>query len=110
MGKIINKYENNLDKAWFDSSNVLYAECDDKDNQLKEVKIVFKNGGTYLYKEVKVQDWLMFRDASSNGKAFFKYLKNYEYEKLENSDVDEIKNNLQELINEELKKEQNNGN
>jgi len=44
MGKIISKYENDLDKCWFESSNVLYSECDDKNNQLKTVRITFKDG------------------------------------------------------------------
>lgn len=108
MGKIISKYENDLDKCWYDSSNVLYSECNDKDNALKEVKVVFKNGATYLYKEVKVQDYLMFRDSSSNGKAFFKYIKNHDFEKLDNSNVDDLKEELHQLLIEISEQEKEN--
>lgn len=107
MGKILSKYENDIDKTWFDSSNILYAECDDKTNQLKEVKIVFKNGGTYKYKDVNITDYLLFREAASTGKAFIKYLKNYEFEKLENSNIDDLKNELSTLIELAQKQQEN---
>jgi stage III sporulation protein AG len=43
-----NQYIDNVkDKAWFDSSNVVYGECDESDTQYKTVRIVFKNGSTY---------------------------------------------------------------
>lgn len=108
MGKILSKYANDFDKCWYDSSNVLYSECNDKTNELKEVKVVFKNGSTYLYKDVKVQDYLMFREASSNGKAFFKYIKNYEFEKLEPSNVDKLKEELNQLLIEITEQEKEN--
>lgn len=99
MGKILSIYSNNKDRAWFDSSNVLYAECDDKTNDLKEVKVVFKNGGTYLYHKVKVNDWLMFRESASIGKGFNAYIKPYEYEKVESDiSVDDIKNELSTIL------------
>ena len=87
MGKRICVYENNVDRAWYNSSNVLYSECDDKENELKNVKVIFNNGGTYLYKNVKVNDYLLFRESSSQGKALNRFLKQYECEKLEKSDV-----------------------
>ena len=105
MGKILSVYKNNQDKAWFDSSNVLYAECDDKDNELKEVRVTFKNVNTYAYHNVKVTDWLLFRESSSIGKGLNAYIKQYEYEKLPNGrDVDDIKNELQVLLEEINKK------
>lgn len=98
MGKIIHKYENDLDKSWYDSSNILYSECDDKENQLKTVRVTFKNGATYEYKDVNVQDYLFFRDSISNGKAFIKYIKKYECEKLENKDTEALINEMNMLI------------
>ena len=32
MSKIYNVYENKLDRTWYQSSNILYSECDDKEN------------------------------------------------------------------------------
>ena len=105
MGKKINIYENDVDKAWYDSSTVLYSECYDYDNALKTVKVVFKNGATYLYKNVKVNDYLLFRENSSQGKSVHKILKQYETEKIENTDIQVIQEGLQEVIN-RIEKEQ----
>ena len=66
MGKIINVYNNDLDKSWFNSSNVVYAECDDKQNELKTVRITFKNGATYEYTDVNYSQ-MFLRD------LFFQY-------------------------------------
>ena len=110
MGKILSIYKNNKDRAWFDSSNVLYAECDDKDNELKEVKVVFKNGGTYIYHKVKVNDWLMFRESASIGKGLNTYIKQYEYEKVDSDrTVDDIKEELNLLL-EQINQENNENN
>ena len=46
MSKTYNVYENKLDRTWYQSSNILYSECDDKENELKTLRIVFKNGRT----------------------------------------------------------------
>lgn len=109
MKKIsIYEKENLLDRAWFDSSNVLYGECQDKKNDYKTVKIVFKNGAQYLYLGVNVNDWLMFREAESQGKALNSYISKkdpvtkkpiYEYRRLEDIDVNEIESEYQKVIN-----------
>lgn len=87
MGKKICIYENNVDKTWYDSSTVFYSECDDKENALKELKVVFKNGSTYLYKDVNVNDYLLFRESASQGKTLHRIIKQYAFEKLENTDM-----------------------
>lgn len=96
MSKLLNVYRNDIDKAWYDSSNILYSECDDKENELKEVRVVFKNGTQYKYKDVNVHDYLMFREDASQGKALNKFIKQkgYEYEKMENVNLDEIAEEL----------------
>lgn len=106
MGKKICIYENDVDKAWYDSSTVVYSECDDKENSLKTVKVVFKNGSTYLYKDVKVNDYLLFRESASQGKAIHRIFNGYEYEKIENSDVNLLLEEYDKLI-ERIKEEQN---
>ena len=96
MSKIFSYYNDGLDRAWYESSNVKYSECIDKAGELKQVKVVFNNGSQYLYKDVDVNDYLLFREAESQGKALNHFLKQkqYEYEKLEPKDVG--------LLNEEL--------
>ena len=89
MSKIFNFYANDTDKTWYQSSNIKYSECIDHDNDLKTLKVVFNNGTQYKYKKVDVRDYLLFRDASSQGKALNEYIKpkGYEYEKMENADL-----------------------
>lgn len=101
MAKIFSIYKDDLDRAWFESSNVKYAECDDLDNQLKVVRIVFNNGQMYEYKDVNVNDYLMFREADSQGKAFNKYLRKYDFEKKGLADLEKIENELNELTKED---------
>ena len=86
MSKIFNYYSKDVDKCWYNSSNIKYSECIDKDGELKTVKIVFANGTQYQYNKVNVQDYLLFRENTSQGKALNKFIKSkgYEYEKLEN--------------------------
>jgi len=89
MSKVFNFYANDTDKTWYQSSNIRYSECIDHDNELKTLKVVFNNGTQYQYDKVDVRDYLLFRDASSQGKALNEYVKSkeYEYEKLENADL-----------------------
>lgn len=97
MAKIFNYYTNNVDKTWYDSSNVKYSECIDHDNELKTLKIVFNNGTQYQYNEVNVNKYLLFREDLSQGKALNKYIKSegYEYEKLENADMENLQKELE---------------
>ena len=101
MSKIFGFYKEDengigLDKAWYDSSNVEYSECVDEEGKPKTLRVVFKNGTQYEYKGVDVNQYLLFREDASQGKALNKFIKGnkYEYEKLEDA-------NLQ-LLNEEL--------
>jgi hypothetical protein len=84
--KILNLYENSLDRSWYDSSNILYSECDDNENALKTLRIVFKNGRQYRYDEVNVNDYLLFREDVSQGKAFNKFIRKYKSERIEDAD------------------------
>ena len=94
--------EKRLDRAWYDSSNIVYSECDDIENDFKTLRVVFKNGSQYEYKKVEVQDYLMFMHGGldgSNGKALNKFIKNnYEFEKLEQKDINLLNEELQLLI------------
>lgn len=93
--------EKRLDRAWYSSSNIIYSECDDHENDYKTLRVTFKNGACYEYYKVTVQDYLMFMHGGldgSNGKALNKFVKanQYEYKRIDDSVLN--------LINEELEK------
>ena len=101
MSKIFELYSKNKDgidsnRVWYASSNIKYSELIDHDNNLKTLKVVFNNGTQYLYKNVNVQHFLLFRDADSQGKALNQYIKgnNYEYEKLEDANMEALQDEL----------------
>ena len=97
MSKIYNLYENEVDKTWYDSSNVIYSECDDVTDGLKVVRVTFKNGRTYKYTDVNVNDYLMFRESVSQGKALNKFIKQYANERVSDLDVEELWSQLSKL-------------
>lgn len=101
MGKIYKLYENKLERAWYDSSNIVYSECDDIENELKVVRITFKDGRTYRYEGVDVNDYLMFRESLSQGKGFNKYLKKYDGVKIDSLDVNVLNETLKMLMEED---------
>jgi hypothetical protein len=94
--KKFNYYSDNVDRVWYDSSNIAYSECIDHDNELKTLKVVFKNGTQYLYEGVDVNQYLLFRENESQGKALNKYIKanGYKYTKLENADLKALDDEL----------------
>jgi hypothetical protein len=101
MAKIFNIYTKNkngvdVDKCWYDSSNVVYTECLDPENELKTLRVVFSNGTQYEYKNVDSRDYLLLREDQSQGKALNRLIKEkkYEYEKLENVDLEELNEEL----------------
>jgi len=107
MSIIVNEYneETRTDFCWFDSSNVLYAECDDKVDALKDIKVVFNDGRTYLYEKIPVNDFLLFSRGLSQGKDLFKYIAvkdngvpRYKTTKLENTDLKQLENQKQLIL------------
>lgn len=97
-----------VDRIWYSSSNILYSECDDKTDDFKELRITFKNGETYAYKKVDVNDYVLFAHGgidASNGKAFWKIIRpKYEAEKIGKKTLEEI-NSLMEFYKEKKNKE-----
>ena len=55
---------------------------------------MFSNGTQYQYVGLTVQDYLLFRDSDSQGKALNKYIKakGYEFKKLDDANLDDINN------------------
>ena len=96
--KTYSKYENNQEFCWFDSSNIIFSKCYDNPGELKVVKIIFKNGRTYLYKDVDVNDYIKFRDAESNGSVFSKTIKNYAATRIQDTDLDKLEEMRQKFI------------
>ncbi len=101
MSKIFSYYEkkNNttgIQHSWYDSSNIKYSKCIDEEGKLKILDVVFSNGTQYRYKDVNVNDVLLFENDSSQGKALNRLIKDkkYKYEKLENANLEEINDEL----------------
>lgn len=91
--KIMNEYVEALkrDFTWYESSNILYSECVDNEDDLKTLYIVYKKGGdVYKYYGVSVIDYLFIRDAVSQGKECYARLKPYRYENVGKADVQGI--------------------
>ena len=97
MSKIKSFYCNDVDKVWYDSSNVLYSECDDITDGLKVLRVTFKNGRTYQYYDVNVNDYLLFRENASQGVALNKFIKQYRCERIDDLNVDDIQSELEKL-------------
>lgn len=99
MAKIFNMYIKNEDHTWYDSSNIVYSVIfDDQTNNNKSLKIVFKGGRTYLYKNVDPIDYHMFREAQSQGSVFNEKIKHYECIKQDNTDLDKLEELKQHFI------------
>ena len=92
MSKIWGYYADKLDRTWYNSSNIKFSECEDNKDELKTLKVVFNNGTQYQYNEVDVNDYLLFREDLSQGKALNKFIKakGYEYEKIEDANIESI--------------------
>lgn len=89
--KTYSKYINNEDHNWYDSSNIIYSVCfDDQKNGNKSLKIIFKGGRTYLYRDVTPIEYTQFRDAQSQGKVFNEFIKNHECVKLDDTSLDDL--------------------
>jgi len=101
MSKKLNYYKDNVDYAWYDSSNIVYSECVDNENELKTLRIVFSNGSMYEYKNVHVMDYLVFREDASQGKALNRLIKEkgYEYQKIDSPNIDELNEKYDFIVN-----------
>ena len=98
-----NRYINQHDHVWYDSSNIVYSKCyDTQASKFKTLKIVFKGGRTYVYKNVDADDYLMFKTATSNGEAFNKYIKKYDALRIEDTNMDKL-SELKESFTNEVK-------
>lgn len=100
MAIIYNRYKDSIDYTWYDSSNILFSKCYDSDNDMKALKLVFKNGRTYMY-TVSVEDYIAFKNSESAGSGVNKFItKKYEAKRLSDTDLEELETLKQQMINE----------
>lgn len=99
---IYNKYINNEDYTWYDSSNIMFSKCYDNAQLLKTLKVVFKDGRTYLYKDVNANDYIAFKTAPSNGSALNTYIiKKNKGVRISDTDIEKLENLKENFITEE---------
>jgi hypothetical protein len=75
MTLIRKEEKNNTIKCVYESSNIILSEYDKNTNLLK---IGFKNGSIYSYKDVPYTDYFKFEIDESQGKALRSYILQYE--------------------------------
>ena len=79
-------------KVWYDSTMIVYTEMvEDECENKGDLYVTFKNGSTYVYRDVAFEDYILFiaggTDASQ-GKTLNKVIKSkYEFEKDEQKNV-----------------------
>lgn len=101
MSITYNKYFDRRDHCWYDSSNIVYSEFFDNYGN-SSLKIVFKGGRTYLYRDVDPNVYMLFKHAESNGEAFNKYIRKYPTTKQDDTSLDSLetmKNKFIEMDN-----------
>ena len=82
-------------KVWYDSSMMVYSEMVENESENKgDLHVTFKNGATYVYKDVSFEDYLILIGGgtdASQGKTLNKIIKNkYDYERLADKNVLEL--------------------
>jgi len=85
--------ENGIIECLIDSSNILLSEYDKSKQTLK---ITFKAGTQYLYKDVLDRDYVRFEVSESQGSVFNKTMRKYEFDKLDKVDTTELLERISE--------------
>ena len=85
--------ENGVVECFIDSSNILLSEYN---KTKKTLKITFKAGTQYLYKDVIERDYVRFEVSESQGSVFNKTMRKYEFDKLEKIDTTELLEQINE--------------
>ena len=85
--------ENGVVECLIDSSNILLSEYN---KSKKTLKITFKAGTQYLYKDMLDRDYVRFEVSESQGSVFNKTMRKYEFEKLEKVDTSELLEQISE--------------
>lgn len=85
--------ENGIIECLIDSSNILLSEYN---KPKKTLKITFKAGTQYLYKEVLERDYVRFEVSESQGSVFNKTMRKYDFDKLDKIDTTELLGQIKE--------------
>tara|TARA_R110000772_G_scaffold198098_3_gene308742 strand:+ start:3430 stop:3726 length:297 start_codon:yes stop_codon:yes gene_type:complete len=85
--------ENGVIECLIDSSNILLSEYN---KTKKTLKITFKAGTKYLYKDILDRDYVRFEVSESQGSVFNKTMRKYEFDKLEKVDTSELLERINE--------------
>ena len=85
--------EDGIVECLIDSSNILLSEYDKSKQTLK---ITFKAGTQYLYKDVLDRDYVRFEVSESQGSVFNKTMRKYEFDKLDKVDTTELLERISE--------------
>lgn len=99
------------EKMWHNSSMIKYTEMvEDPEENHGDLTVVFNNGSTYRYKNVRFEDYVTLVGGGldgSQGKTFNTVIKGrgYEYEKISPLSQEYIDKGLEELANKEKEKE-----
>ena len=94
-------------RVWYDSTMIAYTEMVEDEYENKgNLYVTFKNGSTYVYKDVAFEDYVLFiaggTDASQ-GKTLNKVIKSkYEFEKGEPKNVQDLIDEMNRLNEEEM--------
>lgn len=94
-------------RVWYDSTMIAYTEMVEDEYENKgTLYVTFKNGSTYIYKDVAFEDYVLFiaggTDASQ-GKTLNKVIKSkYEFEKGEQKNVQDLIDEMNRLDEEEM--------
>ena len=106
-------YDENLkeQKVWYDSTMFCFTRAVEHDSDnLVDLYVTFKNGWEYVYKNVKLEDYVLLLsgfEETSHGKTLNRIIKpKYEFEKLGKKDVNEIWEEYHTLTHEEKVKEE----
>jgi len=89
-------------EMWVDSTMIYYTKMVENDDNTGSLYVTFKNGATYCYKEVTLEDYILFMGGgndASQGKTLNKIIKpKYSVEKCENVSIDSLEQRLSDLL------------
>lgn len=93
-------------KVWYDSKMIAYSEMVEDEYENKgNLFITFRNGTTYVYKNVDFTDYILFLSGgidASQGKTLNKVIKTkYEFEKVNGPSIEQIQEELSRANEEE---------
>ena len=97
-------------RVWYDSTMIAYTEMVEDEYENKgTLYVTFKNGSTYVYKDVAFEDYVLFIGGgtdASQGKTLNKVIKSkYEFEKGEQKNVQGLIDEMNRLNEEEMSRD-----